>query len=136
MESEQSEIVECPGDRGEVEVTCFDGTIELTGGECNSYECTCENGKPIEGSDCLQDGEYCKECNEGYEIEGDLCFWTGDCNGKEHISNGVTLIVPDIENNRNYEADCGSDYIGGLTFECEDAKFNQFGARLYSRKLP
>ena len=61
-----------------VKVMCAKGQVAIIDGICSSYNCSCENGIPLDKNTCKMNDEQCASCDVGYELQEDkTCSFTG-----------------------------------------------------------
>jgi Notch-like protein len=103
----------CCHPSGEYCLTCNEG-YEMTGNECKT-KCTCLNGLPYAGTECLDASAKCGSCNTGYNIENEVCVTACQCPNGVPFKGSECAITPE----KCESCDVGFKEIQGATVTCE-----------------
>jgi len=103
----------CCHPSGEYCLTCNEG-YEITGNECKT-KCTCLNGLPYAGTECLDAPAKCGSCNNGYNLENEICVTACQCPNGVPFKGSECATTPE----KCESCDVGFKEIQGATVTCE-----------------
>ena len=103
----------CCHPSGEYCLTCNEG-YEMTGNECKT-KCTCLNGLPYAGTECLDAPAKCGSCNTGYNLENEVCVTACQCPNGVPFKGIECATTPE----KCESCDVGFKEIQGATVTCE-----------------